>query len=155
MPQTSVETAPTRFHAGAISDPNIPHAVLSFKYEAGTVGSVPGAIMLKGTADDQATGIQDTDTVDASTVLGVFHSEIAQETGWPADEDMIGVLRRGVIVMTATVAVTALQPVFVGNVTATLNQIRGSAAANFVQAPGMRFLEDAGAGELVRVDVNL
>lgn len=93
-------------------------------------------------------GLADSDTVDAATVCGFcLRDEFKQVADYGIGEQ-VEIVRQGRMRLTATAAVTARDPLYIGNVTATLNLTRGAAAANYVQVPGARWVTTTGAGEI-------
>ena len=158
MPQTVILENPPRALAGLIAEAGALRYARSYRAEdVATQAISAGQPVLKGTADDQAKAIQDLDTVDESTLLGfvLLETSRALEEAPPGEGDDLSVLRFGVIYLQVSDAVSALDPVFVGNTTATLGDIEGAAGAGLVQAPGCRFLEDAGSGEFAAAMINL
>lgn len=153
MPQTSVDF-PEIAYPGQLQHPgyNIPAA-------AEGSGVVAGQPVLRGTnAESQCAGIVDGSTVSDATLMGwAVLDPYRPSDASPIidDEDPVAVMRRGVLSVNVSVAVTAGQPVFVGNATATLGQLRGSTAANFTQVPGARFASSTTGAGIAHVEVSL
>ena len=157
--QTSVDQAPVRAYEGQIADGSPRYAV-----SAVAEGSVrPGQPMLRGTDEDrQALSIGDGVTVDATTQLGILiHDPAFPEdritAGEYDDESQVSVLRFGVIYVLAESAVTAGNPVYVGNVLSplTLDHYEDATDTGMVALVGARWLQSGGAGELLKISINM
>jgi len=158
MPQTTILDNPPRALAGMIAEAGAPRYVRSKRAEnVATQAINAGQFVLRGTADDQAVAITDGATVDATTVAGVVLLETSRplEEAPPTEGDDLSVMRFGVVYLQVTAAVTAGNPVFVGNATAQLGDIDDATGTGLVQVPGCRFLESAAANGFAAAMINL
>lgn len=153
MPQTSIGARP-KGYAGQVTR-------IGEQYSASAQGAgiVAGQVALRGTAGDrQVIPIADGSTVDASTVFGWIVLDTARQYAAAPiinNRDGVAVMRRGRMYVTTVAGVTAGQPVYVGNTTATLGMYRGSAASGFVQVPDARFVETTSAAGLAEIAISL
>ena len=104
-----------------------------------------------------AVAVADGATVDATTVMGVAVLDTSRsfEDAPPAEGGELAVMDSGYIYLQVTAAVTAGNPVFVGNATAQLGDIDDAAGTGLVQVPGCRFVESAGANGFAKARINL
>lgn len=159
MPQTVILDAPPKGYAGQIAEAGAPRYVRSCQAEAVATRAInAGDFVLRGTdPESQVIAITDGATVDAATLMGVVLLETSRplEEAPPVEGSDLGVLRFGPVRVTVSAAVTAGNPVFVGNTTATLGDVEGASGAGLVAAPGCRFLSSAGSGETAIAWLNL
>lgn len=154
MPQTSIAD-PAVAYAGMLTH-QFPEGKESRAAEGAIVAGQP---VLRGTDPDlQAIAIADGDTVDETTVLGfaVLHTSRAYDATNPiADDDPVTVLRKGRIWVETSAAVTAGNPVYVGNATAQLGDIEDAAGTGLALMPGARFVNSNGGAGLALVEISL
>jgi len=151
MPQTSILSAPVAGYAGQKGD-------AAFTYIRSGIAEgvvVPGQPVLRGTdPDNQVAPLANGSTVDATTIAGFVCLDTALE-GAPADEDVVQVMRVGTIWVSTSAAVTAGNPVYVGNATAQLGDIDDATGVGLALLPGARFLTSTTAAGLALVQVNM
>ena len=150
MPQTSVLSTEVVAYAGQrIQD------VLELSVLAEDVSITAGQPILRGTQATsggvQGVSVTNGATVDASTFLGFAVASTYRDTSAYAVGDTFSVLTHGIIVVATTAAVTAGNPVWVGNATAQLLDIDDATGTGLVQCPGAKFLTTTSGAGLARV----
>lgn len=154
MPQTSISD-PAVAYAGQNAEPGAPHYFRSATCE-GSAAFTIGQPVLRGTEPgSQILPIANSDTVDATTVAGILLLETSRDSNPPVEYDVVPVMRKGVVYMLTSAAVAAGNPVYVGNLTAQLNDVDDATGTGLVVLPGARFLTSAGSGELALVQIDL
>ncbi len=158
MPQTTILDDPPRALAGQLAEAGAVRYARSYRAEAiSTRAIVAGQPVLLGTdPDTQALAITDGDTVDAATFAGILLLETSRalEEAPVTEGDDLSILRMGVVYLQVTDAVTAGDPVFVGNATAQLGDIEGAAGTGLVELPGCRFLTSAASAGFAVAFIN-
>lgn len=152
IPQTSIPDVSLPMVSGTLATTN-PVNVDSFVHSAleGTFGSI--ALAVAGQEDEYV------QVGAAGEVLGiVLHSHQIPTTPVPTLDIPVGhpanVLRRGVVWVTTIAAVTSLTADAVSYVEAT-GAITSASGAGFTAVPTAKFRSLAGAGEVVKVELNL
>lgn len=117
-----------------------------------TVAAEAGRLVLRDSVgpngEQNVAGLANSDTVDASTVFGfVIRDEFKAVADYGIGKQ-VEVARQGRMRLTATTDVVAGLPLFIGNVTATLNNTTDGTTTNYVQVPGARWATSASAGEI-------
>lgn len=164
MSQLSYSIDPTRAIEGMLADTGMNRDVLSRLAN----GDIPfGRFVVRNAADNESQVRLPTLTGEVTGNTGGFaiadvsieSPQIGGDGGAYAAEDSVPVLKRGRIFLVPEDAVTKGDPVFVRFAAGTfpnLGAVRSDAdTATAVQLPGAFFDEDAGAGELCVVDLNL
>lgn len=156
MPQTSVLDAPVNAYAGQEALPDSGFRLVMSAVCEGSDAFTIGQPVLRGTdGDDQVLPITNSDTVDATTVAGILVLETARESNPPVEYDRVPVMRKGTVYMLLTATVVAGAQVYVGNLTAQLNDVEGAAGTGLVALTGCRFLQGGDSGDLVKVQIDL
>ena len=156
MPQTSIASAPAAAYAGQLGDPGTDaYAVTGLAEDALTAGQP----VLRGTDPArQAKAIPDGATVDETTLLGwaLLDTTRPYDAADPIEAgDSVAVLRRGRVWVKTSAAVTAGNPVYVGNATAQLGDIADATGVGLTLCPGARFATSTSGAGLALVEVNL
>ena len=118
---------------------------------------VAGQPVLRGTdPDNQVRAIVNAATIDATTAAGFAVLDTTRPpndlAGGAASEGApVAVMREGYLWVRVTAAVTAGNPVYVGNLTAQLGDIEDATGTGLVLFPGARFVTSADAAGLAKI----
>lgn len=154
MPQTSISD-PAIGYAGQNAEPGFPGYSRSAVAEGSDAFTI-GQPVLRGTdPETQVLPITNSDTVDETTLAGILILETSRDANPPVEYDTVRVMRKGVFYMPVTATVVAGNPVYVGNLTAQLNDVDDATGTGLVALPGARFLSSATAGNLALVQIDL